>query len=285
MCDDDQGKGDLVGAPMWVVTFGDLMSLLLCFFVLLLSFSETDRQKYKELSGSMADAFGVQKEERVFNRPQGNNIVATDFDKALATKAKKELGIERSLKQQEREGDAEKSKTEKQDEIKSQTEKLDEESKASKEYAKYVLEEEIEKNLEGLEDKIEVKMENGQLIIRLMGETTFNSGKSRIKSQMIPLLKKMGSTLKKMDDDIIISGHTDNVPIRRGAYDTNLELSVARAYSVADFFIHKSDIDPRRIATMGFGEYRPIKSNNTSKGREKNRRVEIILSDFDLPGS
>ncbi len=261
---DQGGKGDLIGAPMWVVTFGDLMSLLLCFFVLLLSFSETDRQKYKELSGSLKDAFGVQKEERVFNRPQGNNIVATDFDKALATRSKKDLGIERSIKSREN---------------------LDDERKASKEYAKYVLEEEIENSLEGLEDKIEVKMENGQLIIRLMGETTFNSGKSQIKSQMKPLLKKMGTTLKKLDDDIIIAGHTDNVPINGGIYETNLELSVARAYSVAEFFIHKTDLDPRRMATMGFGEYRPIRSNNTAKGRERNRRVEIILTDFDMPGS
>ena len=139
--------------------------------------------------------------------------------------------------------------------------------------------------MEGLEDKIEVELENGQLVIRLMGETTFNSGKTRIKSQMIPLLKKMGSTLKKMKDDIIVSGHTDNMPIRGGLYENNLELSIARAYSVARFFIDETNINPQRIATMGFGEYRPIQSNDSASGREKNRRVEIILTDFSLPGS
>ena len=76
------------GAPLWVVTFGDLMSLLLCFFVLLLSFSEMDRQKYKELSGSLSEAFGVQREKQVFDNPQGQKIIAKDFDQESITLSK-----------------------------------------------------------------------------------------------------------------------------------------------------------------------------------------------------
>ena len=76
------------GAPLWVVTFGDLMSLLLCFFVLLLSFSEMDRQKYKELSGSMQNAFGVQRKKQVFDIPKGQKIIAKDFDQEAITLSK-----------------------------------------------------------------------------------------------------------------------------------------------------------------------------------------------------
>ena len=71
------------GAPAWVVTFGDLMSLLLCFFVLLLSFSEMDRNKYRVVSGSVRNAFGIQKKKPVFESPKGQKIIAREFDQAI----------------------------------------------------------------------------------------------------------------------------------------------------------------------------------------------------------
>ena len=137
---------------------------------------------------------------------------------------------------------------------------------------------EIRTGFENMKELIQVNVGKKQITIRLMGETAFDSGKAEIKDQMIPLLEKIGSVLKDSEGDIIVAGHTDNVPIKSGPYKTNMELSSARSTKVALFLIHRSSIDPRRIATMGFGEYRPIESNNTPKGREKNRRVEIILT-------
>ena len=71
------------GAPAWVVTFGDLMSLLLCFFVLLLSFSEMDRNKYRIVSGSMKNAFGIQRKKPVFESPKGQKMISREFDQAI----------------------------------------------------------------------------------------------------------------------------------------------------------------------------------------------------------
>ena len=71
------------GAPLWVVTFGDLMSLLLCFFVLMLSFSEQDRKKYRMVSGSMNRAFGIQRKTPVFESPKGQKMIAKEFDQAI----------------------------------------------------------------------------------------------------------------------------------------------------------------------------------------------------------
>lgn len=71
------------GAPAWVVTFGDLMSLLLCFFVLLLSFSEMDRSKYRVVSGSVKNAFGIQKKKPIFDSPKGSKMIAKEFDQAI----------------------------------------------------------------------------------------------------------------------------------------------------------------------------------------------------------
>ena len=122
------------------------------------------------------------------------------------------------------------------------------------------------------------------MIIRLMGESTFDSGKTDIRPKVLPLLEKIASSILTSEDDIVIAGHTDNVPIRSGPFKNNLELSIARAYSVASFFIKKKGIEPERIATMGYGEYQPVATNKTARGREKNRRVEIIFTEFHVPG-
>ncbi len=223
------------GAPKWVVTFGDLMSLLLCFFVLLLSFSEMDRNKYKQVAGSLAKAFGVQRKVRVMEIPKGMKIIAQDFDQEIIeTRIREDLGNQ--------------------------------------------IEDMLSTQLEEFKDQISLEADEEQVIIRLMGESTFDSGKVDIREKLKPLLKGIAETLQKDDGDIIIAGHTDNVPVRSGGpYKTNLRLSIARAAAVAEYMLSNSKIDPQRVSTMGFGEYRPIESNLTARGREKNRRVEIIL--------
>jgi chemotaxis protein MotB len=232
----NQQKKAAQGAPMWVVTFGDLMSLLMCFFVLLLSFSELDRLKYKEISGSMMNAFGIQREKQVFESPKGTKIIAKNFDQQPIT-------LENIAKELTGE-----------------------------------IRREIETNFQDIINLVELEVDTHQVTIRLMGESTFDSGKSEIKPKMISLLEKITETLQHSVATITIAGHTDNIPlISSSRFRSNLELSMARAASVAEFMIAKGGIDPSRIATMGFGEYRPMESNDTIEGRQKNRRVEIIL--------
>lgn len=228
------------GAPKWVVTFGDLMSLLLCFFVLLLSFSEMDRQKYKQVAGSLEKAFGVQRKMRVMEIPKGMKIIAKDFDQEIIeTRIREDLGKE--------------------------------------------IDDMLSTELEEYKDQIAMEADENEVIIRLMGESTFDSGKVEIREKLKPLLVRVAKVLEKDGGDIIIAGHTDNVPIRRGPYKTNLRLSIARAAAVAEYILGHSKIDAKRISTMGFGEYRPIQSNLSARGREMNRRVEIILSNLPQP--
>ena len=223
------------GAPLWVVTFGDLMSLLLCFFVLLLSFSEMDRQKYKELSGSMQDAFGVQRERQVFDIPTGQKIIAKEFDQEAISFSKESNILEQVRKA-------------------------------------------IQESIGNSEGLIEFDADEHKIRIRLMGESTFDSGSADIRESMKPLLTKIVEVFRHNEENIIIAGHTDNVPLKEGSrFKTNLQLSMARAASVADFFLSSGSIAPHRISTMGFGEHRPIGSNDDPRGRQKNRRVEIIL--------
>ena len=231
------------GAPAWVVTFGDLMSLLLCFFVLLLSFSELDRAKYKEVMGSLAKAFGVQRQIKAFNAPKGIKMVARDFDQALIPVRNRQEFV--AMQQRKQVGKQ--------------------------------LKEEIDTHFKDLQDLIQVEVGEREVAIRLMGETAFDSGKADIKKRMIPLLQKIGGALEKTPGNIIIAGHTDNVPVRGGPYESNLKLSIARAVVVAEFFLEKSSILPRRVSIMGYGKYRPIEPNETPEGRKRNRRVEVIL--------
>jgi chemotaxis protein MotB len=222
------------GAPAWVVTFGDLMSLLLCFFVLLLSFSETDRNKYRVVSGSVRNAFGIQRQKPVFESPKGSKMIAREFDQAiLLTK------IEEVVKE---------------------------------------IIHELDNEYEELKGFVEVEAEENKVTIRMMGEATFDTGKADLKSNFLPLLLKIGEVLGKTRGEIIIAGHTDNVPLAGGHFGSNLGLSMARAGSVAEFLLRSSTIDPKRLSTMGFGEYRPLTTNDTAEGRQKNRRVEIILT-------
>jgi chemotaxis protein MotB len=232
------------GAPDWVVTFGDLMSLLLCFSVLLLSFSEIDRQKYKIVAGSLANAFGIQRQEKVFDSPKGMKMIAMNFDQDLVQQQKREEFVETQA-----------------------IEAVGEEIRQG-----------LQKHLQGLENKVEIEVRGNQTTIRLTGETIFDSGQSEINPRLKPLLGEIGSRLKGTVGDLIIDGHTDNVPVNGMRFKSNLQLSIARAAEVAEFMINQVNIDPSRISTMGFGKYRPIDTNDTADGRERNRRVEIILT-------
>ena len=129
-----------------------------------------------------------------------------------------------------------------------------------------------------IEDDIEIEAKKDQLVIRMMGESTFDSGKAEIKTELKPLILRIGQILtSETAGDIIIAGHTDNVPVTGGPFQSNLKLSIARAATVAQFLLDQTSIDPKRISTMGFGEFRPIADNTTELGRRKNRRVEIIV--------
>jgi chemotaxis protein MotB len=234
--DEDQAVIEEVeeGAPLWVVTFGDLMSLLMCFFVLLLSFSEMDRNKYRIVSGSMRNAFGIQRKKPVFESPKGQKMISKEFDQAIILVKVKEV--------------------------------ID------------PIANELESEYEELKSSVEIEVKDNQVTIRMMGEATFDTGQAKLRKEFLPLLLKIGEVLSQTKSEIIIAGHTDNVPLIGGAYKSNLGLSMARAGSVAEYLLKSTSIDPGKLSTMGFGEYRPLASNDTVEGRQKNRRVEIIVS-------
>jgi chemotaxis protein MotB len=143
--------------------------------------------------------------------------------------------------------------------------------------AKKLLEERLGQEISDKQVKLQM-MEKG-LVITVVGDLLFDSGKAKIRHEAYPLLDKVASVLKDnmAGFNIGIEGYTDNVPIRHSGWKSNWELSTARSLSVLHFLVKEKGISPQRLSAIGFGEYRPVTSNDTREGRKLNRRVEIVI--------
>jgi len=124
---------------------------------------------------------------------------------------------------------------------------------------------------------ITIKRDTRGVIISVADKYFFESGSADLKEDSKRVLDKIAVALLKYPNMIRIEGHTDNVPIHNEKFPSNWELSAARAINVAKYFINNHNIQPERISTVGYSEYRPIASNNTPEGRAKNRRVDIVI--------
>ena len=127
--------------------------------------------------------------------------------------------------------------------------------------------------------QIKLQMMEKGLVITVVGDLLFDSGKSKIRLEAYPLLDKVSLILKDnmAQFNVGIEGHTDNAPIKLSGWKSNWELSTARALSVLHYLVKDQAIAPERLSAIGYGEYRPVDSNETVDGRKQNRRVEIVI--------
>ena len=157
--------------------------------------------------------------------------------------------------------------------------RLDAEKRARAELmrARNELEEKLKKEIE--EKQIRLEMLNKGLVITFVDEILFDSGKAFIKKDAYSILDRVAKVLNNQvkNRNIAIEGHTDNVPITKSKWKSNWELSTARATSVLHYIIDNRNVAPERLSAVGYGEFRPVKSNNTKEGRQQNRRVEITI--------
>lgn len=246
------------GAPAWLATFADLMSLLMCFFVLLLSFSEMDLQKYKQVAGSMKFAFGVQKKIKADDIPKGTSIIMKEF-----TPGKPDPALIKRI-QQFTPDDSQKTVHSPMD----QKEALEELIKS----IEIELSEEIEAEI------FEVLIYENGVMLRVREQDAFPSGSAELQPRFLPVLDKLVSILEDASGRIIVSGHTDDVPISTKIYPSNWVLSSARAASVVHFLSTRELSDPSRIELRAYADTQPIVENDTPDNRARNRRVEINIS-------
>lgn len=142
--------------------------------------------------------------------------------------------------------------------------------------------EELEKKLQDelASGDMSLSLQERGLVVTVLDRVLFDSGKAELKETSKSALEKVGQILdEKVGNNMIyVEGHTDNIPIRFSGWRSNWELSTARATEVIHYFIEQKGLDPRRLAATGYGEFHPVSENETTDGRLKNRRVEIVIS-------
>ncbi len=143
--------------------------------------------------------------------------------------------------------------------------------------SKSMLEQKLSQEINDKQIKLQM-MEKG-LVITVVGDLLFDSGKAKIRTEAYPLLDKVSVILKDnmAQFNIGIEGHTDNVPIKHSGWKSNWELSTSRALSVLHYLVKDQGVSPERLSAIGYGEYRPVASNDSRDGRKQNRRVEIVI--------
>ena len=218
-------------APAWIVTFADMMALLLTFFILMLSFSNMDVTKYKAISDAMEESFGP----GVAKDLEG--LITEDGLPDAINKLKGTLARTETLQKQ----------------------------------LESLLAEDIKQGL------LEIEKEGEHTVIRFPEQVAFPTGSEALRAQFDPLLDKVVSVIEKSKGTIVITGHTDSIPIYNERFRSNWDLSAARAVSVVHAILKLSKIDPKRLVAQGLADTQPLSANTDKKSRANNRRVEITI--------
>lgn len=248
------------GLPEWFGTYSDLVTLLLCFFILLFSMATIDAQKYVQIANSLRSSFDkssggdlllTNKGQQMIsitnqNNPSDTGDLATDSEKYV----KKAEGMV---------ADAQ----------------LQQENQKMEDAANKIRDIVAEK---GIADKVSVVEEKEFVMVRLDSEVFFQSGHADVLPAGQEVLSAITDVLNLLENkDILVQGHTDNIPIQTAQFSSNWELSTARATHVVRYMVDMHGMDPSRLTATGNGEFRPIGDNETPDGRQANRRIEIRI--------
>ncbi|MGM0608404.1 MAG: flagellar motor protein MotB [Candidatus Muiribacteriota bacterium] len=242
------------GAPEWMVTFGDCMTLLLCFFVLLFSMSTIDEAKFIRIIESFQGAFGVLDAGDVVS--EGELKQARDVREMMDFSDETEEEDMEELQEQE-----------------------DREIIMDLVAVQQALEE------AGIEISVFDIPEKG-ITVRIEDRALFETGSAQWNPNYNLILDKVGEVLNNIDRNVEIEGHTDDVPIGprlKEKFPTNWELSAIRATNVVRYFVEEEGLDGSRFASAGYGEYRPVAPNRNPdgsrnhEGMRQNRRVDIVI--------
>ncbi|CUH96280.1 hypothetical protein P22_2370 [Propionispora sp. 2/2-37] len=228
----------------WLIPYADLLTLLLAVFIVLFASSQIDQKKFEQISKSMSVAFGSGS-PAIFDSMRVDPQSSDDPSAAdsLAKSAQEQAYVEESAQLMR---------------------------------TKQILDKYIQDN--GLTNELQTILTDEGLLIRIKDNALFPSGSA----DLLPDSRRTGGEIAKMllplSQKIIVSGHTDNVPINTGAFPSNWDLSTKRAVNFVKFLLSQEKIDPGRFSATGHGEFRPVASNDTEEGRAQNRRVEVLIA-------
>ncbi|KPV44401.1 flagellar motor protein MotB [Alicyclobacillus ferrooxydans] len=235
-----RSEDEHVNQERWLITYSDLITLLLIFFVILFSMSTIDKQKFQQLMMTMAKSMSVGQSHIVMN--QGNTGLIAQSN---------QLSQAQKIQEQKDAIDAK---------------QLD---RLYKEVQSYIKQNHLQNNMS-------VTNENIGVVVTMKDVALFATGSDQLTPQSRHILDGLVPLLLQMTNDIDVAGYTDNVPIHTAQFASNWELSAMRAINVVHYLISKN-IDPSRLAGIGYGAYHPVASNATPLGRQSNRRVNLVV--------
>lgn len=228
------------GAPAWMTTFSDMVTLLLTFFILLYSMSNLDAQKFKEISQSLQSVLSGNTSNSIIDMEGPNSELPMDNP---------------SYEEEEDELDP----------------KISESTLKMYEQVKDYVES------EGMAAEVSVTLNKSGVFVNIREAILFDTGKAVIKDSGKELLTNLEGLLKSFDNEVVVEGHTDNIPHNSRLFATNWELSAGRALAVVRYLTEERSIPGGRLSAIGYGEYRPIVANDTDENRALNRRVNLLI--------
>lgn len=286
------------GLPQYMGTFADLMALLMCFFVLLLAFSEMDVLKFKQIAGSMKFAFGVQNKIEVEDIPKGTSVIAMEFRPGrpdptpIETLQQQTIDItQQVIEFQAGEEDSAGGRQEQREDlsggqsVSNAEEIMDGEQAAAQAEAEAMqqqtnemvkkLAEQLEKQI--VDGAIELESLGQQIIIRIRENGSFPSGSSFLQPRFKPIVQRIGELLNEVPGEITVTGHTDDIQVSDELHSNNWDLSAQRAVSVATEMIKATGFDRKRLVVVGHADTKPLVPNDSELNRRRNRRVEVSI--------
>ncbi|MGP3609259.1 flagellar motor protein MotB [Anoxybacillus sp. UARK-01] len=227
----------------WLIPYADLLTLLLALFIVLFASSQIDQKKFQEIARSFSSALSGGAGVLDFPSPVEQDNPQTSLpDKEKLTKNQQAKNEQKELQQ---------------------------------------IQAKINQYIEQqhLQGELKTTLTEEGLLVTILNDVLFDSGSAEVRPQDRQIASEISRLLvMNPPRNIIVSGHTDNVPIRNSNFSSNWELSVMRAVNFMKLLLENKQLDPRLFSAKGYGEFKPVASNGTPEGRMKNRRVEILIA-------
>ncbi|MTH53186.1 flagellar motor protein MotB [Bacillus mangrovi] len=229
----------------WLIPYADLLTLLLALFIVLFAMSSVDANKFKMMA-------------KAFNSTFVGGTGVMEYPSPNPDGEMEQLDMKEPASPEEQE-----------------LKKLQEAEKKIKEYIRE----------KGLNDKLKTSLTDEGLLITINNDILFESGDIVVRNQDEALAREISQLLvMEPPRSIIVSGHTDNIPIRNAKFESNWELSVMRAVEFMKVLLQNQKLSPELFSAKGYGEFKPVADNKTKDGRQKNRRVEILILPISSAG-
>ncbi|HEX3039599.1 MAG TPA: OmpA family protein [Caproiciproducens sp.] len=262
----------------WLISYADMMTLLTFLFIILYAMA-AQKQGIMKTSAAAVPTASAASVSAGANKNNSNIDYAYYYiDKNSSSSPSSKITSKSSASASK--SSASKASTGKSSTKKSSTSKSSSgKSSASKSSSGKPTYTEVETFLarNSLTNKVSLRQNETGIIFNIQAEVLFDEKSAKLRPESYSILNRISSYINTLDNDVIIAGHTDNQPINSDQYQSSWELSCDRAAKVLRYFTDTKSLNPERFQAVGYGSYRPIADNKTSSGRQRNRRVEIII--------